>query len=136
MDRLRPTIVVKFRQFIRIPRMMLWAFFMESVETKQMIHTFVRQGRGRLLVRMKSKNPTEEEMQRAYAQLRDIPRFLPFFVFIAVPVPGVTEGYTLLAVTLESWLGQKVSLLPSHFRGIFQKQTPPAEEADGEKGQP
>lgn len=40
---------------------------------------------------------------------------------IAVPLPGVTEGYVVLAVTLESWLGHKVSLLPSQIRSVFKK---------------
>jgi len=40
---------------------------------------------------------------------------------IAVPLPGVTEGYVVLAVTLESWLGHKVSLLPSQIRGVFKR---------------
>jgi hypothetical protein len=57
--------------------------------------------------------------------LKDIPRFLPFFIVVIVPAPGVTEGYALLAVTLEKWLGRRISLLPSQFRKAFaNKQTP------------
>ena len=77
----------------------------------------------------KLRIPSEEELQKAKEQLRDIPRFLPFFVIIVVPAPGVTEGYALLAITLERWLGQRISLLPSQLRKVFQKNaenTPPA----------
>jgi hypothetical protein len=94
---------------------------MEGVETKQMVKTFVKQGRGKI-IRSKSKDgPTPEELQQARAQLKDLPKFLPFFMCIAVPLPGVTEGYMVLAVTLESWLGHKISLLPSQIRGVFIK---------------
>ncbi len=110
------------RRAARVPRMMLWAFMMESIETKNMVRTFVKQGKGHLLLSKQSEPPTEEEIRLAMEQLKDLPKFLPFFVFIAVPVPGVTESYVLLAVSLEKWLGQKFSILPSHFRDIFKKK--------------
>lgn len=110
----------QFRRIIRLPRMMLWALFMEGVETRQMMRTYVRHSAGKLLLISKSKQPTEEELRQAKEQLKDIPRFLPFFVIIVVPAPGVTEGYAFLAITLERWLGQRITLLPSQFRKIFQ----------------
>jgi hypothetical protein len=113
--------VAKYRKITRIPRRMVWAFVLESVETKQMLFTFAKKGRQRLLTGDPAKGPSEEEMQQALEQLKDIPRFLPFFVFIVMPAPGVTEGYVLLAMTLERWMGKKVSLLPSQFRQIFKK---------------
>jgi len=112
----------QFRRIVRLPRMLLWAFFMEGVETKQMVHVYVRHGAGKLLLLSKSKRPTAEEMKKAKEQLRDIPRFRPFFVISVVPAPGVTEGYALLAVTLERWLGQRFSLLPSQFKKVFHKE--------------
>ncbi|GEM_PF-1430834 len=112
----------KFRRAIRMPRMLFWAFMMEGIETKNMVRTFVKQGRGQLLLSKQSEPPTEEEIRLAMEQLRDLPKFLPFFIFIAVPVPGVTESYVLLAVSLEKWLGQKFSLLPTHIRAIFHKK--------------
>ncbi|MBK8922561.1 MAG: hypothetical protein IPM81_13820 [Saprospirales bacterium] len=112
----------QFRRIIRFPRRMLWAFFMESLETKQMVHTYARQGAGKLLLISRNKQPTEDELHQAREQLKDIPRILPFFVIVVVPAPGVTEGYALLAMTLERWLGQRFSLLPSHFRKVFQKE--------------
>ena len=115
--------VVNLKKVIKIPQRMLWAFVMEGVETKNMLQTFARSGRKRLIV-TSAKGPSEEEMRQAMAQLKDLPRFLPFFVFIMVPATGVTEGYVLLAVTLEKWLGQKVNLLPDRFRVIFQKEEP------------
>jgi hypothetical protein len=115
----------QFRRIIRFPRMLLWALFLEGVETKQMVHVYIRHGAGKLLLLSKNKQPTAAEMQKAKEQLRDIPRFLPFFVIIIVPAPGVTEGYALLAVTLERWLGQRISLLPSQIRKVFQAEKTP-----------
>lgn len=117
----------QFRRLTRIPRRMLLAFIMEGVETKQMVHTFMRQGRGRLLGKASSGNPSPEEIKQAIDQFKDLPKFLPFFVIVVAPLPGVAEGYVLLAITLEKWLGQKVSLLPSNFRNILRK---PEEEKD------
>lgn len=102
--------------------MLLWAFLMEGVETKKMVRTFVRKGKSHVLVSTASETPTEEELQEAISQLKDLPKFLPFFVFITVPVPGMTESYVLLAFTLEKWLGRRFSLLPSQFRKVFQKK--------------
>jgi hypothetical protein len=111
----------RFRRFIRLPHLMLWAFLMETVETKQMLHTFLRHGRGKLLVSGKGRKPTPEELRLAMEQLKDIPRILPFFVFVVAPIPGVTEGYVLMAFTLEKWLGQRIRVLPTQFRGVFEK---------------
>jgi hypothetical protein len=112
----------RLRRATRVPRMMIWAFLMEGIETKNMVRTFVKQGKDHLLLSKDSEPPTEEEIRLAMEQLKDLPKFLPFFVFIAVPVPGVTEGYVLLAVSLEKWLGEKFSLLPSNFKQVFQKK--------------
>lgn len=102
---------------------------MEGIETKQMLHAFLREGRGRLLVSFKSRNPSPEELQQAVEQLRDIPRFLPFFIVVVVPVPGVAESYTLLAVTLEKWLGHKFRLLPSAISKAIRGKS----DTDGEE---
>jgi hypothetical protein len=82
----------------------------------------VRQGQGKLLVNMSARQPTPEELDKAREQLKDLPKFLPFFVLVIVPLPGVTEGYALMAVTLENWLGRKISLLPSQFRKVFSEE--------------
>lgn len=108
---------------------MLWALLMEGVETSRMMHVYARHGTGKLRIIPKHKKPTPEEMREASEQLKDIPRFLPFFVVVVVPVPGVTEGYALVAITLEKWLGHKFKLLPSQFRGILE----PAETKEESK---
>ena len=112
--------------------MLLWAFLMEGVETKRMLHTYARYGRGKLLFFRKREGPTAEELEQARQQLKDIPRFLPFFVIVVVPAPGVTEGYAILAMTLERWLGDRISLLPSQFRAVFHKEEAAVEEEMGE----
>ncbi|MBI1228199.1 MAG: hypothetical protein GC192_23395 [Bacteroidetes bacterium] len=121
---LRKATASRLRRASRIPRLMLWAFMMEGIETKNMVRTFVKQGKGHLLLSKESEPPTEEEIRQAMEQLKDLPKFIPFFIFIAVPMPGVTQSYVLLAVSLEKWLGQKFSLLPSHIRAVFQKKNP------------
>ena len=120
---------MKLRKIIRYQRQVLWAFLVEGKETKDMLRIFLREGRGRLLVSFKSRNPSPEELKTAVEQLKDIPRFLPFFIVIVVPVPGVTESYTLLAVTLEKWLGHKFRLLPSAIsKAIRNKNEAPGDE--------
>jgi hypothetical protein len=114
--------MMKLRKITHYPRLFLLAFYLEGAETTRMVRTFLREGRGRLIVSSRSKNPTAEEMQEAIEQLKDLPRFLPFFVIIIMPLPGVTEGYALVAVTLEKWLGHKVRVLPSQFRRIIQEE--------------
>ena len=114
--------VHQVKRLIRLPRRMLWALVMEGVETTQMLRTFARQGGRKLKLIPAHRHPTPEELQAAVQQLKDIPRFLPFFVVVVVPLPGVTEGYALAAMTLEKWLGNRISLLPSQFRQIFHKK--------------
>ena len=114
--------VKQIKKIIKYPQRMLWAFFMESLETKEMVTTFVRHGQGYLLTKNLSRQPSEEEMEAAIRQLKDIPRILPFFIIVVVPMPGVAEGYALLAITLEKFLGKRISLLPDQFRKVFQKE--------------
>ncbi len=126
---------MKLREIIRLPRRLLWALVMEGKETTQMLKVFARHGSGKLRLTPAHRHPTQEELREAVAQLKDIPRFLPFFVILVVPVPGVTEGYAVAAVTLEKWLGQKIRLLPSQFRHILhpekkQEEKPEEERAD------
>lgn len=113
--------MTKFRRITRIPRLVLRAFVMEGRETKQMVQVFVRQGGGRLLPSTVLP-PTEAELQQARDQLKDLPRFIPFFMLLSLPVPGVTEGYVLLAVSLEKWSRSRVILLPSNFRRVFDRE--------------
>lgn len=120
---------MKLREIIRMPRRLLWALVMEGKETTQMLKTFARHGSGKLRLIPAHRHPTPEELREAVAQLKDIPRFLPFFVILVVPVPGVTEGYAVVAVTLEKWLGQKIRLLPSQFRHIFHREKKEEEKA-------
>ncbi|MBL7810482.1 MAG: hypothetical protein JNN28_21840 [Saprospiraceae bacterium] len=124
---------MKFREVIKLPKRMLWALVMEGVETSRMVHVYARHGTGKLRIIPKHKKPTPEELKEASEQLKDLPRFLPFFVVVAVPVPGVTEGYALVAVTLEKWLGNKFRLLPSQFREIIESATEDTEETASEK---
>lgn len=120
---------MKLRKIIGFQRKVLWALLLEGVETKQMLHAFLREGRGRLLVSFKSKNPSPEELKKAVEQLKDIPRFLPFFIVVVVPLPGVTESYALLAISLEKWLGHKFRFLPSAVsKAIREKNEPPGDE--------
>ena len=111
----------RIKKIVRFPKMLLWALWLEGDETKKMLHTFLRQGAGKVLIHSKTPMPTEEELAQAREQLKDIPRFLPFFVIIVVPAPGVTEGYAFLAVTLEKWLGKRFRLLPTRIRDVVDE---------------
>ncbi len=93
---------------------------MEGVDTTKMLQVFGRHGSGKLRLTPAHRHPTPAELEEALEQLKDIPRFLPFFVVVLVPVPGVTEGYALVALTLEKWLGHKFKFLPSRFRDIWK----------------
>ncbi|MBC7774071.1 MAG: hypothetical protein H7246_01430 [Phycisphaerae bacterium] len=113
---------MKLREIIKLPRRMFWAMVMEGVETTQMVKVFARQGTGKLRITPAHRNPTPEELREAIEQLKDIPRFLPFFVVVVIPVPGMAEGYALVALTLERWLGDRMKLLPSRFRHLLKPE--------------
>lgn len=127
---------MKLKEVIKLPRQMFWAMVMEGVETTQMVKVFARQGTGKLRITPAHRKPTPEEMREAIEQLKDIPRFLPFFVVIAVPVPGVTEGYALVALTLERWLGDRMRLLPSRFRHLLKPDPKETKSVTSEKTHP
>lgn len=112
----------KFREISRLPRRMLWALVMEGVETTRMVQVFARQGSRKLRLTPAHRQPTPEQIKEAVEQLKDLPRFLPFFVIVVVPVPGVTEGYAIVAMTVEKWLGHKFRLLPSRFREVLEPE--------------
>ena len=101
---------------------MPWAMAMEGVDTTRMLRVFGRHGTGKLRLTPAHRNPTPEELDEAFEQLKDIPRFLPFFVVVLVPVPGITEGYALVAMTLEKWLGTKFKFLPSRMRKVMDSE--------------
>lgn len=120
---------MRFSKVIHFSGRLIRAFILEGKETANMAKTFAREGSGRLFPVIQQKRPTEEELKAALEQVKDIPRFLPFFVVLVAPVPGITEGYLLVATTLERWLGQKFRLLPSHFSNLM-RATKPKEPKD------
>ena len=50
-----------------------------------------------------------------------MPRLLPFVVIVLIPVPGVSAGYALAAITLERWLGDRFRVLPNRFKFILER---------------
>lgn len=94
---------------------------MEAVETRDMAVVFGRVLGRRLGLNGQQELPSEEEIRAAIEQLKDIPKFLPFFSFIFMPVPGITEMYILLAFSLEKLSGGTISLLPSQVRKAMRK---------------
>ena len=110
---------------------MIWAMVMEGVETTRMVRVFARLGTGKLRLTAAHRKPTPEQMKEAIEQLKDIPRFLPFFVVVVVPVPGIAEGYAVVALTLERWLGDRMKLLPSQFRHLLKPEAKELEEPKG-----
>jgi hypothetical protein len=119
---------MKFREITKLPRKMVWAMVMEGVETTRMVKVFARLGTGKLRLTPSHRNPTPEEIREAVEQLKDIPRFLPFFIIVVVPVPGIAEGYVVVALTLERWLGDRMKLLPSQFRHLLKSEDTTSEK--------
>ena len=94
---------------------------MEAVETRDMAVVFGKILRRRLGINGKQELPSEEEIKAAIEQLKDIPKFLPFFSFIFMHVPGITEMYILLAFSIERLSGGNISLLPSQVRRAMRR---------------
>jgi len=109
---------------------MIWAMVMEGVETTRMVKVFARLGTRKLRLTPAHRKPTPEQIKEAVEQLKDIPRFLPFFVVVVVPVPGITEGYAVVALTLERWLGDRMKFLPSQFRHVLRPEVKHLEEPE------
>lgn len=103
----------------KLPRQLLLAMMMEGVGTTQMMHTYARQGTGKLNLIPAHRNPTREELNTASEQLKEIPRYLLFLVFFLIPVPGFVGGYALVAISIEKKFGAKVKLLPTRLRPLF-----------------
>lgn len=93
---------------------------MEYEETVDMANTFGLLLQKQLKLGNDPRIPTEEEIAFAFDQLKDIPKFLPFFTFIFVPVPGITELYVLTAYSIEKLTGNTVRLLPSNFSRMIK----------------
>lgn len=91
---------------------------LEYKETMEMAATFGLLLQHQLRIGKHRRVPSEEEIAFALDQLKDIPRFLPFFSIMFVPVPGITEAYILLACAIERMTGNSIQLLPSQFSRI------------------
>lgn len=118
---IRTFVAMKLKEFIRLPRRMFWALVMEGADTRKMLEVFGRQGTGKLRLIPTDRHPTQEELDEAIKQLKDMPRLLPFVVVVLIPVPGVSAGYALAAITLERWLGDRFRVLPNRFKFILER---------------
>lgn len=85
----------------------------ESLETRDMALTFGKLLQMKLRMREREDMPSQQEIHAAIQQLKDIPRFAPFFSVIVFPVPGITEMYTLLALGIEEMTDHRIKLLPN-----------------------
>lgn len=103
-------------------RKMLGAVKEEGVETKNMAVTFGKVLREKLRLSKRDELPPPEEIREALEQLKDIPKFAPFFGIVFMPLPGVTELYLALAVSVEKMSGDKVKLLPSNFSKLLKTE--------------
>jgi hypothetical protein len=91
---------------------------LEAVETRDMATTFGRILGKKLRLNKNGELPNEQEIKDAISQLKDIPKFLPFFTMVFLPVPGITEAYIFLAFTLEKLSKGNISLLPSQISKV------------------
>ncbi len=97
-----------------------YAAKMEALETRDMALTFGKLLVNKLHLSKNSELPDEQEIKAALSQLKDIPKFIPFFSVVFLPVPGITEAYILLAFSLEKLSGGMISLLPSQIRKVVK----------------
>lgn len=95
-----------------------YAAKMEAVETRDMASTFGKILGKKLKLNKKGELPNEQEIKEAMRQLKDLPKFLPFFTMVLLPVPGITEVYIFLALGLEKWSKGNISLLPSQISKV------------------
>ena len=95
---------------------------MEYRETVEMAATLGRLLKTQLKLTENPEIPSEEEIAYALEQLKDLPKFLPFFSLVFVPVPGITEAYILLAYSIEKLSGNAIRLLPSNFSQMVKKK--------------
>lgn len=95
---------------------------MEAVETREMAVTLSRLLRRKFRPNGDTPLPSEQEIKAAMEQLKDLPRFLPFFSLIFMPVPGITELYIVTALSLERFSKGKISLLPSQLRRLTKDE--------------
>ncbi|MDX1939406.1 MAG: hypothetical protein SFU99_02580 [Saprospiraceae bacterium] len=93
---------------------------MEAVETRDMATTFGKLLINKLKLSKSEELPSEQEIKEAFDQLKDIPKFLPFFGVIFLPVPGITEAYILLAFSIEKLSGGAIRLLPSQISKVVK----------------
>lgn len=94
----------------------------EYRETRDMALVFGQLLKQRLGKGDSEELPSEEEIVQALDQLKDLPKFLPFFTLFFVPVPGITEFYIFLAYGLERLSGDRLRLLPSNFSRMVKKK--------------
>jgi hypothetical protein len=95
---------------------------MEAVETREMAITLSRLLKRRLRPNDQKELPSEQEIKAAMEQLKDLPKFLPFFSLMFMPVPGITELYIITALSLERFSKGRISLLPSQLRQMVRKE--------------
>ncbi|MBU0489393.1 MAG: TerB family tellurite resistance protein [Bacteroidetes bacterium] len=85
----------------------------EAVETKDMVVVFGNVLRAKLNIDKRKDMPSDKEVKEAIKQLKDVPKFLPIVVTLAMPLPFVNSLYLLTAIALYKTSGKKVNLLPS-----------------------
>jgi hypothetical protein len=94
----------------------------EMLETRDMALTLGRLLQHQIGIRKGQDLPSEEEIAAAFDQIKDLPKFLPFFSLVFFPVPGITEMYILLAYSIERFSGETIRLLPSNFSKMIKRK--------------
>ena len=96
------------------------AFKNEGKETSEMMRVFNYQLRKKLKLDTRGDNPTQEEINMALEQLKDIPRLAPYaIILLSSPIPFSSVMYTALGVYLKRISGGYINLLPGSFNNIF-----------------
>jgi hypothetical protein len=111
------------RKYIQAPRHVMEAIAGDGIGTTRMVQTYLRYSSEKL--RITGIAPTEEEMQRAANQLKDLPRLVLLLMVFLMPVPGMVGLFVLSAIMLERFWGDKIRVIPTRYRSILLSKRKP-----------
>lgn len=100
-------------KFVNLP--LIRAFYLEGKDFRDMSNTFSILLMEKLNIKHRYDIPTEEEVQEAIKQLKDVPKIMPFVALLIVPIPGAMMSYTLLSFLLHKASNGQVNILPDKF---------------------
>lgn len=98
---------------IRTAHSISTALWLECIETKEMSITLVQ-----LMI---TKDVSQDDINKAKAQLKDVLKLIPVTAILIIPVPGLTEVYFGSIIFVEKNLNIKTGLLPSQIQKLTKQ---------------